>query len=137
MWVPCVEYKVNYPGGKTPFEDFFIRPFNQLSGYFWYFPLEKGSAYVGAGDFKKDQNEFVDKFNSEHPGQIEPKIGRPIRISPPKYCEPFYLGNVVGCGESIGTVFPLLGEGIIPSLQCAQLSVRTFGRSAGLQKSRY
>jgi flavin-dependent dehydrogenase len=27
----------------------------------------------------------------------------------------------VGCGESIGTVFPLLGEGIIPSLQCAEL----------------
>jgi len=121
MWVPCVEYKVNYSDGKTPFEDFFIRPFNQLSGYFWYFPLEKGSAYVGAGDFKKEQNEFVDAFNAKNPGQIERKIGRPIRISPPKYCEPFYIGNVVGCGESIGTVFPLLGEGIIPSLQCSQL----------------
>jgi intein/homing endonuclease len=91
------------------------------SGYFWYFPLEKGSAFVGAGDFKKEQNEFVDKFNAENPGVLERKIGRPIRISPPKYCEPFYFGNVVGCGESIGTVFPLLGEGIIPSLQCAQL----------------
>lgn len=121
MWVPCVEYKVNYENGKTPFEDFFIRPFNQLSGYFWYFPLESGSAFVGAGDFKKEQNEFVDKFNSENPGQLVRKVGRPIRISPPKYCEPFYFGNVVGCGESIGTVFPLLGEGIIPSLQCAQL----------------
>lgn len=121
MWVPCIEYKVKYDEGKTPFNDFFIKPFNQLSGYFWYFPLENGSAYVGAGDFNKEQNEFVDKFNLEHPGTIERKIGRPIRISPPKYCEPFYFGNVVGCGESIGTVFPLLGEGIIPSLQCAQL----------------
>ena len=121
MWVPCIEYKVNYSDGKVPFDDFFIRPFNQLSGYFWYFPLEKGSAFVGAGDFKRDQNEFVDNFNKENPGEIARKIGRPIRISPPKYCEPFYFGNVVGCGESIGTVFPLLGEGIIPSLQCSQL----------------
>ena len=75
MW----KYKVNYANGKTPFEDFFIRPFNQLSGYFWYFPLEKGSAYVGAGDFNKGQNEFVDKFNVENPGKIERKIGRPIQ----------------------------------------------------------
>ena len=121
MWVPCIEYKVDYGNGKTPFEDFFIRPFNHLSGYFWYFPLEKGFAYVGAGDLNKGQNEFVDKFNVENPGQIVKKIGRPIRITPPKFCEPFYIGNVVGCGESIGTVYPLLGEGIIPSLQCAQL----------------
>lgn len=121
MWVPCVEYKVEYGEGKTPYEDFYIKPFDDLAGYFWYFPLENGSAFVGAGDYRKKQNEFVDNFNSEHGGKIVKKIGRPIRISPPKYCEPFYVGKIVGCGESIGTVFPLLGEGIIPSLQCAQL----------------
>lgn len=121
MWVPCVEYKVEYGDGKTPYEDFYIKPFDDLAGYFWYFPLENGSAYVGAGDYRKKQNEIVDSFNSEHGGKIVKKIGRPIRIAPPKYCEPFYVGKVVGCGESIGTVFPLLGEGIIPSLQCAQL----------------
>ena len=120
LWVPCVEYKFEY-GPNAPYQDFFIKPFKGLSGYFWYFPLEDGSAYVGAGDFFKRHNEFLDKFNSKYPGKIIRKIGRPIRISPPKYCEPFYLGNVVGCGESIGTVFPLLGEGIIPSLQCAEL----------------
>jgi len=122
LWVPCVEYKLNYEGKKkTPYPDFFIKPFEGLSGYFWYFPLEEGCAYVGAGDFKKRHNDFLDEFNKKNPGNIEKKIGRPIRISPPKYCEPFYLGKVVGCGESIGTVFPLLGEGIIPSLQCADL----------------
>ncbi|MGI0091438.1 MAG: NAD(P)/FAD-dependent oxidoreductase [Nitrososphaerales archaeon] len=142
MWIPCVEYKVDYPGGKTPFRDFFIRPFNELSGYFWYFPLENGSAFVGAGDYKKEQNEIVDEFNRENPGKILKKIGRPIRISPPKYCEPFYIGNVVGCGESIGTVFPLLGEGIIPSLQCSQLLCENLDnlpayRAAVLKKFEY
>jgi flavin-dependent dehydrogenase len=121
LWVPCVEYMVDYGAGSTPYADFFIKPFEGLSGYFWYFPLENGMAYVGAGDFHKRHNEYLDAFNSKNQGKVLKKIGRPIRISPPKYCEPFYIGNVVGCGESIGTVFPLLGEGIIPSLQCAQL----------------
>ncbi|HZW55018.1 MAG TPA: NAD(P)/FAD-dependent oxidoreductase [Nitrososphaerales archaeon] len=121
MWVPCVEYKLKYGSGGVPFSDFYIKPFEGLAGYFWYFPLEDGAAYVGAGDFKKRHNEFLDTFNKKNGGTIIKKIGRPIRISPPKYCEPFSIGKVVGCGESIGTVFPLLGEGIIPSLQCAQL----------------
>jgi flavin-dependent dehydrogenase len=122
LWIPCVEYKVSYAdGGRMMHGDFYIRPFEGLAGYLWSFPLEQGSAFVGAGDYKKRHNQALNEFNLENPGKIVKKIGRPIRISPPKYCEPFYVGNVVGCGESIGTVFPLLGEGIIPSLQCAGL----------------
>jgi flavin-dependent dehydrogenase len=142
MWIPCVEYKLEYAKDHTPYKDFFIKPFEGLSGYFWYFPLEDGQAYVGAGDYHKHHNEFLDKFNSDNPGKVMKKIGRPIRITPPKYCEPFYLGNVVGCGESIGTVFPLLGEGIIPSLQCAELLCDNLNdlpayRKAVLQKFEY
>ncbi len=125
LWVPCLEYKMVYEKSsehlKPPLDDFYIKPFPGLSGYLWVFPLEDGSAYVGAGDVHKRHVAALDEFTRENPGTIAKRIGRPIRISPPKYCEPFYLGNVVGCGESIGTVFPLLGEGIIPSLQCADL----------------
>jgi flavin-dependent dehydrogenase len=64
-------------------------------------------------------------YNTEHPGEIVKKIGRPIRVLSPKLCQPFYKGNVVGVGESIGTVFPILGEGIIPSLQCANAFLET------------
>ena len=142
LWVPCVEYKIDYGKQGAPYQDFYIKPFEGLAGYFWYFPLEDGSAYVGAGDFKKRHNEFLDDFNSKNSGRIVKKIGRPIRISPPKYCEPFYIGNVVGCGVSIGTVFPLLGEGIIPSLQCAELlceNLEDFGayRERVLSKFQY
>jgi flavin-dependent dehydrogenase len=35
--------------------------------------------------------------------------------------EPFYSNNIIGIGESIGTVFPMLGEGIIPSLLCCEI----------------
>jgi hypothetical protein len=38
-------------------------------------------------------------------------LGRPVRISPPKNSEPFTDGRkTVGVGESIGTVYPLLGK---------------------------
>jgi flavin-dependent dehydrogenase len=136
LWIPCVEYKVSYNDQSAMSHgDFYIKPFEGLAGYLWSFPLEPGSAFVGAGDYKKRHNEALNNFNSENPGEILKKIGRPIRISPPKYCEPFYVGNVVGCGESIGTVFPLLGEGIIPSLQCAQLLCENLDNLPGYREA--
>jgi flavin-dependent dehydrogenase len=46
-------------------------------------------------------------------------------LTPPENCEPFTDGRKsVGAGESIGTVYPLLGEGIIPSTWCAELLVQ-------------
>ncbi|MGN6614738.1 MAG: NAD(P)/FAD-dependent oxidoreductase, partial [Candidatus Nitrosocosmicus sp.] len=76
---------------------------------------------VGAGDI--DKNYYgVKEFFSNHPNaKIIKKIGRPIRLSPPFLMEPFYNNNVIGVGESIGTVFPMLGEGIIPSLLCCEI----------------
>jgi flavin-dependent dehydrogenase len=44
-------------------------------------------------------------------------------------CEPFYHGKVVGVGESIGTVYPLLGEGIIPSMTCADIFIENIGNN--------
>jgi flavin-dependent dehydrogenase len=50
-----------------------------------------------------------------------------VRISPPKNSEPFTDGRKsIGVGESIGTVYPLLGEGIIPSTWCAELFTENF-----------
>ncbi len=124
MLVPCVEYMIDYhEHGMTPYNDFFVKPFPRNSGYFWYFPLGDHVAYVGAGDYFRKHNDVLDAFNSEHGGTIKKKIGRPVRLSSPFLCQPFSQGNVVGVGESIGTVFPILGEGIIPSLHCAELLV--------------
>ena len=117
--IPCIQYKVKYK--EPPYDDFLIRPFKGMTGYFWYFPLEGGYAHIGAGDFAKQHNKITDEFMRKFPGEIVKKSGRPISVSPPSRCEPFYDGKLVGVGESIGTVFPMLGEGIIPSLQCSNL----------------
>ena len=38
-----------------------------------------------------------------------------------KRLKTYYSEKVVGVGESIGTVYALLGEGIIPSMQCVDI----------------
>jgi flavin-dependent dehydrogenase len=125
LWIPCVQYKVRYKPGREPFDDFYLKSFPSMTGYFWYFPLGNGYAHIGAGDFAKRHNPLVEAFLKKYECEaILKKVGRPVRITPPSNCEPFTDGRkTVGVGESIGTVFALLGEGIIPSTWCADLFV--------------
>ncbi len=119
LLIPCVQYRVKYK--EPPFDDFYVKTFPSLSGYFWYFPLGDGTYHIGAGDYNHRHNEEIDSFLKRYLGEIVKKNGRPVRITPPSLCQPIYDGKIVGVGESIGTVYPMLGEGIIPSLQCAEL----------------
>jgi len=200
--IPCFEVEVE---GKFPWDDFYIKPYPGLSGYFWYFPLGEGRGHIGAGDFKAQYRGEIEAMIKKYDWKVVRRIGRPVRILPPAYIGPFYtepkclncnktinnkklLRNanttsarqtagttsssssggqlattileergspsgdgathpnggpgalnghgrcdcssprpdgplVVGVGESIGTVYPLLGEGIIPSMQCVNLFV--------------
>jgi flavin-dependent dehydrogenase len=104
-------------------------PYKFARGYFWYFPLACGRGYVGAGDIDRVYY-GVREFLRNHPeANIIKKIGRPIRIAPPRRMEPFYFKNVIGVGESIGCVFPLVGEGIIPTLICCELFMKSFDQT--------
>lgn len=124
LYIPCVQYKVKYE--QIPFDDFYLKAFPSLSGYFWFFPLGNGYAHIGSGDFRRKQTLlFIDKFIKKFPCKIIKKVGRPVRITPPSKCYPFSDGNkTIGVGESIGTVYPLLGEGIIPSTICADIFIK-------------
>jgi len=119
--VPCVQYRMEYE--EAPFDDFYIEVLEGMGGYLWYFPLRDGVAHVGAGDFNHRHMEAIDSFCERYGGKRQKVVGRPIRLCPPRYCQPFHSGRVVGVGESIGTVFPLLGEGIIQTLECSELLV--------------
>lgn len=117
-YIPTIEYRVRFR--DPPFDDFYIKPFRELSGYLWCFPLGDGIYHVGAGDYFKRHCRAVEEFVKKFDGEILMRVGRPIRITPPFYCQPLHSGKVVGVGESIGTVYPMLGEGIIPSLYSAE-----------------
>jgi flavin-dependent dehydrogenase len=131
--VPSLEYQVK--SDELPYKDFVIKPYPGITGYWWYFPLGEGMAHVGAGDirgrYKGELDEFVKKYHCE----VVRRIGRPVRVTPPLYCQPFWDGKVVGVGESIGTVYPMLGEGIIPSMQCVNLFVEHLGDLEGYRKA--
>ncbi len=105
------------------------------SGYYWYFPLGDGMGHIGAGDYfgkyRGELEDFIKKYHCE----VVRKIGRPVRVKPPYYCRPFFSGKVTGVGESIGTVYPMLGEGIIPSMQCANLFVEYMQDREGYEKA--
>lgn len=117
--IPCVQYRVKYR--DPPFDDFYIQVLDGMGGYLWYFPLGEGWSHVGAGDLNHGHNQALQDFFDRYGGKREKIVGRPVRLCPPRYCQPFRSGKVVGVGESIGAVFPLLGEGIIPTLECAEL----------------
>ena len=134
FFLPTYEYKVEYDGG-LPYDDFYIEPFEGMSGYFWYFPLGERWAHIGAGDYRKNHVRATKAFLEKHGGRVVATKGRPIRLATPDRCKPYHSGKVVGVGESIGTVYALLGEGIIPSMQCAELfldnmrDMRAYGRA--------
>ncbi len=116
--IPAYEYLVeNIPD----IEEFYVIGYKGARGYFWYFPLNNGTGFVGAGDIDRKYYGIKEFFTRYPNAKVIKKIGRPIRLSPPKLMEPFYSNNIIGIGESIGTVFPMLGEGIIPSLLCCEI----------------
>jgi len=126
--IPAYEYLLENVEG---IDEFYVIGYKGAKGYFWYFPLGGGRGYMGAGDVQKKYY-GVEEFFKQHPeSRIVKKIGRPIRLAPPKRMEPFFEGNVIGVGESIGCVFPMLGEGIIPSLVCCEIFLDVLRKSNG------
>lgn len=115
--VPAYEYMLD----NVKHDEFYIMGYKNATGYFWYFPLNDNKAFVGAGDINRRYYGIREFFEENKDAKILHKIGRPIRITPPTRMEPFYYKNIIGVGESIGCVFPLLGEGIIPSLICSEI----------------
>jgi flavin-dependent dehydrogenase len=133
LLVPSLEYQVK--SKELPYDDFVIKPYPGLAGYWWYFPLGDGMAHVGAGDLQGRYRYELDDFVKKYHCEVLRRIGRPVRVTPPKFAEPFFDGKVVGVGESIGTVYPMLGEGIIPSMQCVNLFVDHLSDREGYRRA--
>ena len=124
--IPAYEYLLERVEGEA---EFYVIGYSGARGYFWYFPLGDGRGYMGAGDIDRKYL-GIEEFFERHPeAQVIKKIGRPIRLAPPKRMEPFSEGNVIGVGESIGCVFPMLGEGIIPSLICCDIFLNVLAKN--------
>jgi len=104
-------------------------------GYIWVFPLGKNQYHIGAGGLVFDRyGEVLDRFFDELAGKYtlthSCRCAGEIRVASPFYSQPFAsirtredgtFQRIIGVGESIGTVSPFTGEGIVYSLECAQM----------------
>jgi flavin-dependent dehydrogenase len=102
-------------------------------GYLWIFPLSQNQYHIGIGgiglvEHERIMEEFYhDVADSFVISRICSCSGT-VRVASPFYSTPHVtwraintdaVQQVVGVGESIGTVSPFTGEGIIYSLECA------------------
>mgnify|MGYP001772773529 FL=1 len=128
--IPTLEFMVRYR--EMPFDDFYAEVFPGLTGYVWFFPLSNNLAHVGSGDLGHRHVELLSQFLDRHPpDEVLRKVGRPVRLSSPSMTRPLRSGNIVAVGEAAGVVFPTTGEGIVPSLQSAEV-LRSALESGGI-----
>lgn len=124
---------------------------NQIPGlgYIWVFPLGQNQYHIGAGGLVFDRyGEVLEKFFSDLSENYSLthacRCSGEIRVASPFYAQPFARTRkrddgtsqqIIGVGESIGTVSPFTGEGIIYSLECAEILADSW-TDAGLYTSR-
>jgi flavin-dependent dehydrogenase len=104
-------------------------------GYLWVFPLGRNQYHVGIGGIGLIRHDsHIDRFYQDSSGRFAfvplCSCRGAVRVASPYYSTPFYSGKtrkdgtpqvIVGVGESIGTVSPFTGEGIVHSLECAKI----------------
>lgn len=116
-----------YLTDSAPQQHFYFRYFPSGRGYYWEFPLRNGY-HVGAGG---DTIEIVsDSLRAvKDPIRV---MSRNIRLAP--LFDQVHRDNIIGVGESIGTVSPITGEGIIPSMESAEILFSCISRYDDLEE---
>jgi flavin-dependent dehydrogenase len=91
-------------------------------GYAWSFPLDPTHLHIGVGSLCEELPAALDRTGLLRQDDVKLCGCRSrIRIGAPHRMLPFHRGNIWGVGECIGTVSPLVGDGIIPSIECASM----------------
>lgn len=122
LLMPAREYLTD----SAPHNDFYFHFFEGGKGYYWEFPL--GNHYhIGSGAV-----DLQTLDSSLRPIPHLKVTGRKIRLKP--LFDQISNGSVVGTGEAIGTVSPITGEGIIPSLKSAEILFQCLRRTEDLEE---
>ncbi len=109
-------------------------------GYLWIFPLGSDQYHIGIGGIGRIRhNTLLERFYRDSSEKfsftMQCSCHGSIRVASPYYSTPFYFRKtrndgtpqlVIGVGESIGTVSPFTGEGIVYSLECARMLADTW-----------
>jgi flavin-dependent dehydrogenase len=118
-------------------------------GYIWVFPLGRNLYHIGIGGIGLVSLEsLMDRFYQDLSGIFEftpiCSCRGNIRVASPYYSTPLYRERtredgrtqlIVGVGESIGTVAPFTGEGIVHSLESARIFAESWQDPGAYAKS--
>lgn len=121
-------YAKEYLCPSAVHRDFYFYFFQGGHGYFWEFPIGE-NYHVGAGS---NNREMIDERLSGY--QKEIVTGRRIRLTP--LFDGITKENIIGVGEAIGTVSPISGEGIIPSIKSSEYLFQAFNKYSDPEKIR-
>ncbi|MCW3128612.1 MAG: hypothetical protein N2V75_00675 [Methanophagales archaeon] len=117
--IPTIQYKI-----KTEEYEYLPLTINHVGiGYGWIFPLADNEYHIGMGCLKCNLMERFKELYHDIISTSEVICGCKsyVRLLPPRYAMPIVHKNIVGVGESVGTVAPLCGAGIIASMESALL----------------
>jgi flavin-dependent dehydrogenase len=104
-------------------------------GYLWIFPLGNNQYHIGIGGIGLTRLDILlEQFYQDLAGRFSfttlCSCNGSVRVASPCYSTPLHFRKtrndgtpqvIVGVGESIGTVAPFTGEGIVYSLDCARI----------------
>ncbi|TAJ44718.1 NAD(P)/FAD-dependent oxidoreductase [Methanofollis fontis] len=117
--VSCVQFKGTLREGRDLPEVRFIH-----GGYAWSFPLGGGEFHVGCLSHLEDPRLLIRTCPLFTGLDSICGCTSTLRVTSPWEGGPFVSGNVWGVGESIGCVYPLVGDGIIPAIRSVHLLIR-------------
>jgi flavin-dependent dehydrogenase len=100
--------------------------FNTSSiGYEWCFPLGGNEYHIGFGNLRSDVRGYRPSLvegKEASAKNIRCRCHSSIRLTTPLYSQPFSMkGKVVGIGESIGAVAPIVADGNLYAMQTAEM----------------
>lgn len=94
-------------------------------GYGWCFPLGGSEFHIGYGNLPPHVGAGMDTVSQAIEGAaVRCTCQSRIRLSSPYHSQPIARDNIVGVGESIGTVGPLGGDGNLYAMQCSETLFR-------------
>jgi len=119
---PCYQIEIESDDENMP-EDMLIDLRSGI-GYLWCFPHDHNVYRVGCGLINGNPKDAVDEFLSDKEYNVASNRCGAVRLSSPLR-DSLHAERqgvpVVGVGEAVGTVCPISGEGIVPSIRSSEL----------------
>ena len=126
--IPTKQYRVKLEGLEPAVNYIHVDP--KYVGYAWAFSLDDEGKWfhLGAGCVNADPAILIKALMKRYGIRVKRRAcrcHRPIRVVNPEDIFSGAIGTVVSIGEANGYVFPVTGEGIIPSMDSAELLVNS------------